>query len=166
MILIALGANLPSQYGSPEDTLNAAMLALEKAGVNVLTRSSIWITEPVPASDQPLYRNAVIAVRTMLKPIALLNLLHEIEADFGRVRHERNEARILDLDLLCYSDVIIRTNDVYIPHPRMHERAFVMVPLKEVVPSTWVHPVLNKNPDKLLALLSDQSFKTSMKKCA
>lgn len=166
MILIALGANLPGHYGSPQDTIEAALLALENAGVHVAMRSNIWLTQPVPVSDQPLYRNAVIQVHTKLEPEVLLNLLHSIEADFGRVRHERNEARVLDLDLLAYNDVVIHEDDgMQIPHPRMHERAFVLVPLSEISES-WMHPVLSKTAEELLALLSDQSFKSTMKKSA
>ena len=82
-------------------------LGFQNAGINVVARSNIWVTEPVPVSDQPLYRNAVVQVHTKLEPKELLTLLHSIEADFGRVRHERNEARVLDLDLLSYNDVVI-----------------------------------------------------------
>jgi len=166
VILIALGANLPSHYGSPQETLEAAVLALDNAGINVVARSNIWVTEPVPVSDQPLYRNAVVQVHTKLEPKELLTLLHSIEADFGRVRHERNEARVLDLDLLSYNDVVIHEEGgMQIPHPRMHERAFVLIPISEVSQS-WIHPVLQKTADELLDILPDQSFKSTMKKSA
>lgn len=156
MILIALGANLAGPYGSPEETLKMAMMTLENAGVQIIAKSSIWVTKPVPASDQPLYRNAVVAVRTKRIAADLLDLLHAIEADFGRVRMERNEARILDLDLIAYNDTVIHSADISIPHPRMHERGFVLVPLCEIN-AQWRHPVLQKNAEELLALLPDQN---------
>lgn len=154
MILIALGANLAGSYGSPEETLKMAMVTLENAGVQILAKSSIWITKPVPASDQPLYRNAVVIVHTKRSAGDLLNLLHTIEADFGRIRMERNEARVLDLDLIAYNEEIVHSADIFIPHPRMHERGFVLVPLCEIN-AQWRHPVLQKTADELLALLPD-----------
>ncbi|MAE51504.1 MAG: 2-amino-4-hydroxy-6-hydroxymethyldihydropteridine diphosphokinase [Micavibrio sp.] len=161
MILIALGANLKGPYGPPENTLKMALVTLENAGVHIVGKSRIWVTEPVPVSDQPLYRNAVIAVQTKRSPIDLLELLHTIEADFGRVRSERNAARILDLDLLSYNDVVIHDECISIPHPRMHERAFVLVPLCEVN-SDWVHPVLQKTANELLSMLPDRASLDSM----
>ena len=156
MILIALGANLTGPYGSPEETLKMAMVTLENAGVHIVAKSSIWVTKPVPASDQPLYRNAVVAVHTKRAASALLDLLHTIEADFGRVRMERNEARVLDLDLIAYGNLVIQSEDIYIPHPRMHERGFVLVPLCEIG-ACWTHPVLQKTAEELLAMLPDQN---------
>lgn len=156
MILIALGANLAGPYGSPEETLKMAMVTLENAGVQIIAKSSLWITKPVPASDQPLYRNAVVAVRTKRSAEDLLDLLHTIEADFGRVRIQRNEARILDLDLISYNDVVINNEHISVPHPRMHERGFVLVPLCEI-DAQWCHPVLQKSAEELLAMLPDYS---------
>lgn len=155
MIFIALGANLPGIYGAPEATLYAAISALEEAGLRVVATSSIWVTEPVPVSDQPLYRNAVVEVQTSLSPQELLALLHGIEADFGRVRGERNAARVLDLDLLAYGDVILDGADISLPHPRMHERGFVLVPLCEIA-DMWIHPVLKQSAQMLRDALPDQ----------
>ena len=155
MILIALGANLPCSYGSPEETLKMAMLALENVGVHIIASSSIWVTKPVPASLQPLYRNAVVSVRTKHRPESLLKLLHVIEADFGRVRKERNEARVLDLDLIAYGETVIHDSTIDIPHPRMHERGFVLAPLCEIN-AQWYHPVLQKTAEELLAMLPIQ----------
>lgn len=154
MILVALGANLPSAYGEPGQTLKAAIAELEKRGVTVLAFSSVWISAPVPASDQPWYRNAVVCVRTQLDASALLKLLHEIERDFGRVRTVRNAARLLDLDLLVYNDDIIDTEEMGLPHPRMHERGFVLKPLQEIA-SGWVHPVLGRSVEDLIDNLPD-----------
>ena len=152
MILIALGANLPSRYGTPEDTLKAAIEAMQARGIDVVAQSSVWLTAPVPVSDQPWFRNAVIRVETSLKTRELMRVLHDVEAEFGRVRMKRNEARVLDLDLLAYNDEIINEDGFIVPHPRMHDRAFVLKPLQEVGEG-WKHPVLQRFIDDLISNL-------------
>ncbi len=153
MIFIALGANLPSIYGSPEETLHKSIEAIEARGIKILLRSSVWLSAPVPVSDQPWYRNAVIAVSTVLSPLSLMQELHSIESDFGRVRGMRNAARVLDLDLIAYGDDIV-DEGVNIPHPRAHERAFVLRPLYEISPN-WVHPVLKLGVGDLILSLPE-----------
>lgn len=151
MIFIALGANLPLANGqSPEMTLEAAKAALEARGVKIIKSSRTWLTAPVPVSDQPWYRNAVIEVETHLPALDLLSALHEIEMEFGRIRSVQNAARILDLDLLAYHDQAIVTAHVAIPHPRMHERGFVLHPLYEISPQ-WIHPILKKSVVEMMA---------------
>jgi dihydropteroate synthase/2-amino-4-hydroxy-6-hydroxymethyldihydropteridine diphosphokinase len=140
MILIALGANLPSSEGAPRETLRRALALLEERGVRVTRRSRTYLTEPVPRSRQPWYANQVVEVETDRLPEELLGLLHEIEHRFGRERSERNAARTLDLDILAYHDVRLGTADLVLPHPRLHERAFVLIPLADVAPD-WRHPV-------------------------
>lgn len=151
MILIALGANLPSRFGAPEATLKAACDALERRGVSVVVRSSIWISAPVPVSEQPWYRNAVIVVETSLDAPELLNVLKAIEVDFGREGSERDAARLLDLDIIAYNDEFYETDGLTVPHARAHERGFVLYPLQEVCPD-WIHPVLKLD---VAALISD-----------
>ena len=153
-ILIALGANLPSpRFGAPRATLEAALAAIAAAGVGILKRSSWWESEPVPVSDQPWYVNGVASVATKLGPVQLLALLHRVEAEFGRVRGARNEARLLDLDLLAYGD---RRRDgpepPLLPHPRLADRAFVLLPLAEVAPD-WRHPLTGESLRQLIARL-------------
>src|SRR5262245_50859324 len=143
MILIALGANIPSRHGNPEATLDAAKYALVFRGVRILSFSRIWLSAPVPVSDQPLYRNAVASVETHMDPETLFRTLKAVEADFGRQHREKNGPRELDLDLLAYEDEVYTEGDLLIPHPRMHNRAFVMMPLCEIA-RDWVHPVLKK----------------------
>lgn len=149
MILIALGANLPSRFGEPEQTLKRAVSAIQARGIRVVKQSSIWKTAPVPVSDQPWYRNAVIRVETNLSALALLEVLHEIEADFGRIRSEKNAPRLLDLDLIAYNTDIIKEEGVFVPHSRMHNRAFVLKPLQEIAPQ-WIHPVLKRSVADLI----------------
>ncbi len=157
MIGIALGANLPSRFGEPVGTLQAAKAALLERGVAVTNESRTYLTEPVPKSDDPWYHNEVVAVETVLGPEDLLAMLHAIEAEFGRVRTVKNAPRLLDLDLISYHDVIVESEVVTVPHPRMHTRAFVLYPLQEIAP-TWVHPVSQTPVSDLIAALPEQSF--------
>lgn len=127
---IALGANL----GDPEQAIRDAIKRIRALG-EVTAVSSIHITAPVGGPPgQPDYRNAVLALRTEIPPEELLARLLEIERDMGRVRRERWEARIIDLDLLTYGDRIWDTPTLTLPHPRMMQRAFVLMPLAEIAP--------------------------------
>ena len=148
-IFIGLGANLPSpRFGSPRETLAAAVAALPRHGVRPLRQSRWYRSAPVPASDQPWFANAVVAVATELAPIDLLAALHEIEHAFGRRRARPQQARAIDLDLLDHGGHVEAGRSLVLPHPRMHERAFVMLPLREIAPD-WVHPVSGLHIDRL-----------------
>src|SRR4051812_49153303 len=129
-VYIGLGANLPSpEHGTPRETLEAAQRALEARGLAIVARSPIYESEPVPVSDQPWYLNAVIEVATDEAAPAVLALLHSVENAFGRVRAIRNEARVLDLDLLDHRGAVRDGRDPPIlPHPRLMDRAFVLLP--------------------------------------
>src|SRR4051812_32032626 len=150
MILIALGANLPSSEGAPRETLRRAIAMLVARGIDVTARSRVFLTEPVPRSRQPWFANQVIAVETDLLPHELLAVLHDIEHHFGRLRGARDAARTLDLDIVAYHELRLDTSDLVIPHPRMHERAFVLVPLADIAPD-WRHPQTGKPLAELLA---------------
>ena len=153
MILIAFGGNLDSpEHGAPRDTLAAALAVLAARGVRVVAQSRWYRTAPVPADDQPWYVNLVAQVETDLPPVALLAVLQAIERDFGRVRGARNAARILDLDLIDYDGRIVRTPDLVLPHPRLSERAFVLMPLRDVAPD-WRHPQSDLSVSALIAAL-------------
>ena len=156
MILIALGANLPSDYGSPADTLQAAMHVLDMKGVEVLKSSRIWLSAPVPFDpEQDWYHNSVIAVETDLPASDLLDLMIGVEEEFGRVRTVKNAPRLLDLDLIAYNDKVIKEGDrLIVPHPRGHERLFVLSPLQEISPD-WVHPVTGQNIEEMIQALPE-----------
>lgn len=154
-VLIGLGANLPSSRGAPRATCEAALEALGEAGVKVVRRSRWYRSAPLPPSPQPQpwFVNGVAAVETALDPVALLALLREIERRFGRVRDKPGAARELDLDLLDYRGQV-RPGEPppELPHPRMHGRAFVLLPLAEVAPD-WRHPRLGGSVEALIDAL-------------
>jgi 2-amino-4-hydroxy-6-hydroxymethyldihydropteridine diphosphokinase len=150
-IFIALGANIPSAAGSPEATLKAAIAALRARGVRVLEVSSFHRTPAWPDPSDPPFANAVARIETALQPVALLELLHEVETDFGRKRSAPNAPRTLDLDLIDYGGRI-EGGRVQIPHPRMPVRRFVLEPLAEIAPD-WVHPMTEMPIAALLAAL-------------
>ena len=149
---IALGANLPSPAGSPAATLAAAADCLTSLG-RIAARSSLYSTTPVGVIDQPRFLNAVIALETTLTPFELLGALLLIERDFGRNRTVIDGPRTLDLDILFYDDLVLSEAVLEIPHPRIAERAFVLVPLHEIAPDLR-DPRTGKTISQLLAELS------------
>jgi 2-amino-4-hydroxy-6-hydroxymethyldihydropteridine diphosphokinase len=157
LILIAIGANLPSpRYGEPRATCGAALAALAGGALSIAQRSRWYKSAPAPVSDQPWFINGVIRVKTALPPEALMALLLETEEAFGRRRDLPNEPRILDLDLLAYGEVILEAGppgDLQLPHPRLHERAFVLLPLLDVAPG-WRHPSTGQGVDDMIAALA------------
>jgi 2-amino-4-hydroxy-6-hydroxymethyldihydropteridine diphosphokinase len=153
MIYIGLGANLPSEAGDPLATLEAALAALQARDIVIAARSRWYRTTPVPPSDQPWFINGVVGVPSSLPPLDLLRALQETERRFGRKRGIRNAARTLDLDLLDYDGRVEEVAGLVLPHPRMHERAFVLLPLREIAPA-WRHPRLGQTVSSLITSLA------------
>jgi len=153
---IGLGSNLASVAGNPTATLTAAIARLRSLG-EVVSRSSLYETEPVGYMDQPRFLNAAIALRTSLQPEILLLELLAIEREFGRDRSETTPKgpRTLDLDLLLMGDSIIDLPQLTLPHPAMAERRFVLAPLVEIAPEL-MHPMLKKTVTTLLRELPDE----------
>lgn len=148
---LGLGANLGDRWG----TLRAALRRLRaEPGTRLLASSEFYETDPVGGPPgQPAYLNAAAAIETDKSPHELLRFLQSIEHTFGRVRTVKDGPRTLDLDILLYDDLVIDTPDLTVPHPRMHERAFVLEPLAEIYGSVGhevVHPILGKTANELL----------------
>ena len=144
-IYLALGSNLGDRMGN----LKSAVKRLSEK-MTIKKFSSVYETEPVYYKDQPLYLNSVLSATTELGPSDLLRFVKGIETDLGRQPSFRNAPRIIDIDILFYGNQTIETAELAIPHPRLAERAFVLVPLAEIAPGL-VHPVIRKKITKLLA---------------
>jgi len=147
-VYLGLGSNL----GDRESNL-AQALAMLVEKVRLEKYSSIYETEPVGYSEQPNFLNMVCSGSTDLDPLKLLAFVKEIEKDFGRVPSFPNAPRPIDIDILFYDDQIIRSESLTIPHSRIVERAFVLVPLSEIAPEL-VHPESRKRIEELLSEVS------------
>jgi len=156
-VYIALGANIPGPAGAPRATLEAALARFEAAGVHIRRRSR-WYRSPAwPDPADPEFVNAVAELETGLAPAALLALLHQIEAALGRARAAPNAPRAIDLDLIDYQGWIEGGADgPVLPHPRLHQRAFVLLPLAEIAPD-WRHPVSRSAIGELIAALGPET---------
>lgn len=156
MIIIGIGSNLPTEaWGSPRDNCLEAVNRLKRAGVRVENLSPFYESAPVPMSDQPWYVNGVAAVATHETPEGLLQILLNVENKMGRIRGEKNDARIIDLDLLAFNAVELDTESLSLPHPRLSKRAFVLIPLSDITPK-WTHPVSGADIGSLIAGLDPE----------
>ena len=172
---VALGANMPSSVGIPADTLRAALREMVDMGCIICSESRFFSTPAFPAGAGPDYVNAAVAVFGPDDPIQMLAMLHAVERVFGRTRETRWGQRTLDLDLLAAGDLVLPDRDRYqqwsdlpadqhtlrapdeliLPHPRLHERAFVLVPLADI-DANWRHPVLDQTVAQMLAAVNQE----------
>lgn len=160
-IYIGLGANLPSSAGGPVDTLDVTIRRLSELGFDIVAASSFYQTKPMPASDQPDFINAVVKAQVAMTPETILEKFQALERELGRKPAERWSARTLDIDLLAYGNevlpdinswrAVVESEDPaaileepVVPHPRLHKRAFVLIPLLDIAPD-WQHPILKED---------------------
>ena len=151
-VYIGIGSNL----GNKEENIEKA-IDLIKEKCKILKVSSLFETEPMYYKNQDWFLNCAIKIETKLNPQELLAFLQSIEKILGRVMTIKNGPRTIDLDILFYSDEVIKTNNLTIPHPRLHKRLFVLEPLKEICPE-FVHPILKKSISKLCSVANNPRF--------
>ncbi len=158
-VFIGVGGNLSlgPRVGPRETCLRALDLLEARDALRLRVLSPWYATAPVPASDQPWFQNAVAVAETLLDPSALLAALHAAETALGRIRTARNAARTVDLDLLLYGGLVRSDPAPIVPHPRLAERAFVLVPLRDAMTrldarfaQDWRHPVSGHGIDELI----------------
>ena len=152
-VIVALGGNIPGDYGSSEALLEAALARFAQAGLPVVRRSSWWSSAAWPDPTANEYRNGVVLVEARMAPADTIRTLFSIERAFGRERAGKNAPRTLDLDLIAHGRTVLQTPELILPHPRAHERLFVMGPLAEIAPD-WRHPVLGATAAALAARAS------------
>ena len=151
-VFIALGTNLGNRLAN----LQAAIQSMPPE-VIVLAESHIYETPPWGYKDQPAFLNMVIKAETELEPEQLLQYLKELETELGREQSFHWGPRLIDLDILFYDDLVLDSPPLIIPHPRLHERAFVLVPLMELAPEL-IHPVFKKSVRELIAEVNTQGI--------
>ena len=152
-VFIALGTNLGDRHANLQEAKKALSPSVE-----IVQESSIYQTEPWGYADQPDFYNQVIEVSTSLEPLELLALLKSIENNMGREKSFRNAPRIIDLDILLYGQHVLHEDNLHIPHPDLHKRAFVLVPMVEIAPEL-VHPVLGKTVESFLSGVDTEGVK-------
>lgn len=151
--VVALGSNLPGRFPSSEAILKAALEMFHEMGLTVQARSSVWRSAAWPDANAPAFLNMAAVVATQLAPSAVMAALLELERRFGRSRVEANAPRTLDLDLVDHDGAVLEQPGLALPHPRAHERLFVLGPLAEIAPG-WRHPVLGRTATELAAVAS------------
>ena len=129
IVFVGLGSNIANPLN--QVTVGIKLIS-SLVGCTLLKRSSIYVSQPEGGIEQPSYLNAVIMIRTLLDPMELLQKLQTIESERGRVRNKKNASRTLDLDILLFGELEIKLPDLIVPHPRMHLREFVLLPLIEI----------------------------------
>jgi 2-amino-4-hydroxy-6-hydroxymethyldihydropteridine diphosphokinase len=150
--------SLGSNVGERERMLSEALRLLESPGLQVARVSPVYETEPQDFKNQPWFLNLVVEVRTALFPMQLLTRVRKIERELGRKRTVNKGPRSIDIDILLYSESVIDSKDLVVPHPRMAERRFVLQPLADLAPDLR-HPVLRRSVKELLSAVSGQAVR-------
>ncbi len=174
-IFLAFGANKKNHHESIQEIIDASYGLLHEKYLTIVERSPFFKTPAYPAGSGPDYVNTVIRAQTSLSPNDLMTALHDVENQLGRVRKQRWGARVIDIDLLDYQGEILPSLQIYqkwrdmpldlqkttwpegliLPHPRIQDRGFVLIPLRRVAPD-WVHPVTHETIDTLIARLNPE----------
>jgi len=152
-VFLLLGANL----GERESTLKQAVQLISERIAPIAAQSQLYETAPWGVIDQPAFLNQVIQIETELSPKKVLDQTLNIEKQLGRERRLRWGARVIDIDILYYADLILADSDLHLPHPRLHERRFTLVPLAEIAPD-FIHPGLKKTNRELLETCTDEGI--------
>ena len=143
--VIAVGSNIDSPEGfNPVKNCNNAINELSKFNINIVQKSSWYLSEPIPKSTQPKFYNLVVSCSTTQDVYKILKIIQIVEQKFGRLRIFENMPRCIDIDIISFNKNVKNSLLLTIPHPRMHLRKFVLLPLLEIDPS-WIHPLLKKN---------------------
>ncbi len=151
MVYLSLGSNI----GKRLNNLQTAIKLLKESGFNVIKTSSIYETSPWGVTTQPKFLNLVLKGKTKLSPEELLKKIRQTEKEMGRKKAEKWGPRIIDIDILFYDKKILKSKTLTIPHPQLHERTFVLVPLKEIAPRL-AHPILKQTPQQMLDDANDK----------
>lgn len=152
IVYLALGSNMGIRLANLKNAINNLTPQM-----TVKAKSHVYETPPWGFKEQPPFLNQVVQVETYLQPEALIHHLKRLETALGRVPNFQNGPRIIDIDILFFDDLVLNSPNVQIPHPRLHERAFVLTPLADLAPAL-VHPVLNKSVSMLLAGVDQSSI--------
>jgi 2-amino-4-hydroxy-6-hydroxymethyldihydropteridine diphosphokinase len=151
IVYLLLGSNL----GDRNALINDALREIERYIGPISQKSSIYETAAWGNQDQPVFLNIAVAVKTLLSPLEVLEKALEIEAELGRVRHQKWGSRLIDIDVIFYGDKIVDMGEkLQVPHPQMQHRKFVLEPLAEIAPK-YIHPVLKLSVSEILERLSD-----------
>ncbi len=157
--IIAVGSNINSPEGfDPIENCNKAMNELSKFNINIIQKSSWYLSEPIPKSYQPKYYNSVFLCNSNQNVYKVLKIIQIVEQKFGRVRVYKNMPRCIDLDIISFNGNVKNSLLLKIPHPRMHLRKFVLLPLFEI-DAHWLHPLLKKNIKFFLEKVKSQKIK-------
>ena len=149
-VFLLLGSNLGERLA----ILHAAAGLIEDRAGKIRSSSSVYETAPWGVPDQPVFLNQILEIHTERMPEEVLRIILEIEHDLGRIRYERWGARVIDIDILYFDDRVLDSARLTLPHPRLHERRFTLVPLNEIAPDL-IHPLLLKTTRQLLDICSD-----------
>tara|TARA_B100000963_G_scaffold53391_1_gene41516 strand:+ start:836 stop:1330 length:495 start_codon:yes stop_codon:yes gene_type:complete len=149
MKIIALGSNLPFKKKSSVEIIESAYETLINYNIKILKKSYIYQSEAYPNKSDPLFYNSALSIETKLQPIDLLDRILKIEKLYGRVRNEKNCPRTLDIDIISYDNLILNEKKLKIPHPVLHLRPFVILPIRDL-DSNWKHPVFFKTITQII----------------